>query len=426
MLELLYMETSIKQIYVALQIDENELRVLVGEYFNTRFNIIKVEERKTTSIVDFKVVNKDLLVSDIKEILSVTSKKIGAKIEKVLLVLPAYNFKRFPLTSSVNASKGSVSKADIARAISNSLRAKVDNDVMVINPVTIKYTINGISTRRMPENETCDQMFVDIDLLCCDKEMTYSFVSAIEESGYQVLDVCLNNYAICKEASLFEESSKKNVIVLDINSDITYLTLLAKGKIVSTEIIYEGLNRMINAVYEQYHIPTETINRLLKYSVNYDEDKQDCIVYAWNQNDKAMNLTAMQLSATVERSLNDFVDRLAIMCKPILESGETSVVITGVGEQMSALLKKLSQKFEVEVTSYYPDTIGVRDSSLTAIYGSLVAYRDKVLLNNLNVSCVDLLEYDQLIDQRSIDTEGATFTTKIKKFFIQYLNREEE
>lgn len=32
-----------KQIFAALEIADHEVRLLVGEFFNTRFNIIKVE-----------------------------------------------------------------------------------------------------------------------------------------------------------------------------------------------------------------------------------------------------------------------------------------------------------------------------------------------------------------------------------------------
>ena len=34
---------SEKQIYTALEISDQEVRLIVGEFFNTRFNIIKVE-----------------------------------------------------------------------------------------------------------------------------------------------------------------------------------------------------------------------------------------------------------------------------------------------------------------------------------------------------------------------------------------------
>lgn len=417
------MSNSIKQIYAGLQIEEKEIKVIVAEYFNTRFNLIRVEKIKTKAISDFKITNFDELVTDIKTLIDNASNKIGARIEKVILVLPTYNFKRFPLTSSVNTTDGYVHKEDVARAITNSLRAKVDNDVMVINPIVIKYNINGISYRRLPEKEVCESMLVDIDLLCADKQMTVDYVTAVEKAGVNVLDVCLNNYAIAIESSLLDESVKKNLILLDIHEDLTYLTLLSKGKLITSELIYEGLNMMANKVYNTYRFNEDVIMRLLKYDVEY-ESSDDSVIYAWTSNDKSESLSKAQLSEMIAEPLDNYVNKLMSMCKPIIESGECEIIVTGEGEKMSALIKRIKECSGVNVRGYYPDTIGVRDPNLTAIYGSLVAYRIKALLNNLNVSCIDLLEYDKGIDARQLDNEGATITTKIKNFF-KYMNKEE-
>lgn len=417
------MSNSIKQIYAALQIEEKEIKVLVAEYFNTRFNLIRVESVKTKAISDFKINNLDELVADIKGLIDNASNKIGARIEKVILVLPAYNFKRFPLTSSVNITNGYVKKEDVARAVTNSLRTKVENDVMVINPAVIKYNINGISYRRLPEKEVCDSMLVDIDLLCADKQMTVDYVNAVEKAGVNVLDVCLNNYAIAVESALLDESVKKNLILLDIHEDSTYLSLLSKGKLITSELIYEGLNMMANKVYGAYRFSEDVIMRLLKYDVDYNS-QDDSVVYAWSNNDKSESLTKTELSSLVAEPLNNYVNKLMAMCKPIIDSGECEIVVTGEGEKMSALLDKIKELSGVNVRGYYPDTIGLRDPSLTAIYGSLIAYRTKALLNNLNVCCIDLLEYDKGIDARQLDNEGATITTKIKNFF-KYMNKEE-
>ena len=419
------METSIKQIYASLQIDENEIKVLVAEYYNTRFNIIRYEKVSSTAVSGYKVVDKQQLSADIKALIDKASKSVGATIEKVLLVLPAYNFKRFPLTSKVYCNGGFVNKADVSRAISNSLRSNVDNDVVVINPVPVKYVVNGISSRRLPEKEVCDDMSVDIDLLCCDKEMAYDYVAAIENAGVRVLDVCLNTYAIASEAALTSEASKRNVILLDVHNEVTYLSLLTKGKLVSSEIVFEGLQTMINKVYDKYRIPNDAIARLLKYNVSY-EDEDECVVYAWNNNDKAESITNKEISQLVLEPLDNFVEKLVAMCAPIIEKGEVSIFLTGEGEEMAALVKKLKQASDVDVRAYYPETIGVRDANLTALYGTMIAYRDKVVMDNLNVSCLDLLEYDQVIDKRDIDSEGATLTTKIKNLFSSILSKEDE
>lgn len=419
------MKTSIKQIYVALELCENDLKILIAEYYNTRFNILKIERKQTNAISDFKIIDKETLIKDIKSLINNCSEKIGAKIEQVILVLPSYNFKRFPLRSKVVPENGVISKKDIARAISNSLKAKVDFDVMVINPMITKYTINGISTRRMPEKELCNEVDVDIDLLCADKDMAYDYVSIVEESGIKVLDICLNEYAIGKESSIFEESLKQNIICLDINRSCTYLSLFSKGKLVSSEVVFDGLNTIINEIKIKYDIPENDIAKLIKFDVNYDAEYLDDIVYAYNTNGETKTISKREINEIANRPINNLVEKLVVMCKPIIEQG-ASLFVTGEGQQMNSLIKRIKAESNCELKSYYPDTIGVRDSSLTALFGSLFAYKDKVTLNELNVSCIDLLEFDSHIEHKEIDTEGETITTKIKNLFKQYVEREED
>ncbi len=413
-----------KQIYAALELGNGDIKILVAEYYNTRFNIIRVEKAFSAAINDFKLVDKELFKKDLKGLFENASNKIGSRIEKVILVLPSYNFKRFPLRSSVVPNNGIVSKADIGRAISNSLRVKVDSDAMVANAVINRYIINGIPTRRMPENEACNDMQIDIDLLCCNKEMAYEYVSAIEETGIEILDVCLNSYAICKEASLLEESLKENIILLEICKDVTYLSLLSKGKIISTEVVFEGIDCMVDKVFNQMRIPRNDILKLIKYDLDYNDEYLDDVIYAWSVKNDTKTLTGRQLNELVEKELDDYIENLSTMCKPILDNG-ASIVVTGEGAEVKALIGKLENIVGSKIRMYYPETIGVRDPEFTAIYGSLYAYRDKVLLNNLSVNCVDLQAYDELIEEREIDTEGETITTKIKNLFKQYMDRED-
>lgn len=422
MLKLQCMSKEIKQIYVSMELAENEIKILAGEYYNTRFNIIRSEKFFTNAINDFRITDRPQLIEDIRKAVSAASDKIGSQIEQVILVIPAYNFKRFPLRSKVITENGSVRRPDIARAVSNSLKAQVDEDVMIVNPMIVKYIVNGISTRRMPENEICNELLVDIDLLCADIKMCYEYVSAVEASGLKVLDITLNTYAQAKEAALFEESLNRSIVIMDISRTCTYLSLLSKGKLVSTEIVFDGLNSLINRVYRTYSIPYNDIGKLVKYNVNYQCEHPDDVVYAWADQGTTRTVTTAMLNETVEKPLDVLTDKLVAMCKPILESG-ASIVLMGEGQQMSALSERLKEKSGADLRNYCPDTIGVRDPSMTAAYGAFIAYREKALMNDLNVNCIDLLKYDELIDEKELDSEGETITTKIKNLFKQYMER---
>lgn len=419
------MVSAFKQVYVSLFMSEDVIQLIAAEYFNTRFNIIKVEKMPCKGLYNFHITDKDELISSIKAIIEKASKAIGAKIEKVILVLPTYNFSRLPLRVSIVPTKEYLCKADVARAVSNSLKMDVGDSQLVVNASVIKYTINGISYRRMPEKEFCSQALVDIDLLCADKEMAYSYVEAVNAADLEVVDITLDNYSICKEALLFEQSLEENLILLDIKQSQTILTLLSKGKLVSTEIINEGFSCLVDAVYSRYHLPKVNILRLIKYNADAQNGYPYDAIFAWNENGKANSLNAQQLYDALELSLNSYLDKIITLCGPILEKDTSKFVLTGEGATIGILQKMLAEKSEHEVSVYYPESIGVRDTALCAAYGALFIYKEKTNLNELLVSCVNMEEYNDTVDQQVIDVEGESLTAKIKNLFIQYKNKGE-
>lgn len=419
------MKTNIKQMYASVELTDKLVKILICEYFNTRFNVVKVIKSPLEGINNFEVTNKVAAIKSIHNAFVEAGDKLGAKLEKSILVIPPYKFKRIPLKVNVNTENGILKKADIIKAVNNALKVTIDRDKTVIDTVIVKYSINGISTRRFPENEICDEVVVDIDLLCADKEMTYSYVSLLEECGITVIDVCLSSYAIAKEAALLEQAFGNNLILLNIEKEKTDLSLISKGKLISSEIIYEGMDNLANVFLDKYHLPINIIYKLLKYNVSYSGDYLDDVVHAWKSDDKSYSLTTRNISDDIKEPLNNYLDKIVDMCSPIIESGETNIVVTGDGADMSALCDLLKEKTNCDIKAYYPDTIGIRESSLSALFGSCVAYRDKVVLEDLNVNCVDLLEYDSIVDRRKIDVEGDTITSRIKNLFKQYRNKEE-
>lgn len=420
------MNSTLKQVYASIFIDENELQILVSEFYNTRFNVLRVDKVKMDAIHNFQITDYDRFVEIIAKSIEYTSKKVGATIKKVILVLPAYNFKRVPLRVSVIPNGGILTKKDIAKAVSSALRTKIDSNSIVVNANIIKYVINGIASRRMPEKEICDEALVDIDLLCADKQMAIDYVKATQDAGLEILDITLNNYSICKEAVLQENSLNRNIILLDIGNEHTYLSLLTKGKLNTSEIIYDGLNSIINYVYMSLGIPKENISRLIKYNVDYNSEHKDDAVFAWGSDDNNHSITIKELSDAVKEPLNIYLDKILMMCKPILDADNTTFIIAGEGAKMKTLVDELAYKSNSEVKAYYPETIGIRDSSLCALFGSLFVYKEKAQINSLNVSCLDIAEYDKLVDLRIQDDESESITNKIKKLFENYREKEND
>ena len=416
---------NVKQVYAALKLDDDKIEILVAEFYNTRFNIISTYVSNIRGICDYEITDKDALVADIKKAIKDVSKKVGATLQKVILVLPPYKFKRTSLKVSIIPSDGYIKKKDIARAITNSLKTEVDDDLLVVNTHISKYTVNGISTRRLPENESCDEAFIDIDLLSADKNMAFTYVEAVSLAGLEILDLVLSNYAIAKESVALENSINQNIILLDINDTRTYLSLVYKTKLLSSEIIYSGLKQLADPVSNTYHLPENIVNRLVKYNVDFNSSYLNDAIYAWNDGGDNKTIRICDLNDMVKAPLESYIDKLSNMCKPILEKGGT-FLITGQGCDMKAISTSLKEKTNTEVRNYYPDIIGARKSELCAVYGALFVYREKANLNDLSVNCVNIAEYDKTVDQIELDVEGESITSKIKNLFEMYKESEDK
>jgi len=416
-----------KEIYAALQICEEEVIVLVGEYHNHRFNVIKLEREACFCLdSEFRIINKNLLIKAIKAACDRCAKLIGSEIEKFILMLPPINFKRIPLTLSSEPEGSYLKKSDVARVLKDAMKVEVDDNLIIINALVTRYTVDGISNRHLPLRESCTSFTIDVDLLCVNRDLAYEYVGIIEESGYEILDICLDTYAISKEASLLEQSMSQNIILLNISRRSTSLTLLQKGRLLNSEILKKGLHDLAISVNERYGITLKDAYRLIKYNTNLDTSSNDAI-FVWSDKNQNMTLSENDLRTVIKVSLDAYIDKLVSLVEPIVENENTVIVIAGEGAEMKAIASLLAERTSCEIRCYFPSTIGIRNADLAAIYGSLFIYHDTADIFNEHKSSIDLYKLENVITRKGADfSQGDTLTTRIKNLFENNRKKEEK
>ncbi|MBQ1446900.1 MAG: cell division protein FtsA, partial [Solobacterium sp.] len=232
-----------KQIFATLEVSDHEVRMIVGEFFNTRFNILKVERVPVDALSYDTITDQDALTAAIAEAAREAGETLGAKIEKVILCVPALNTKRKPVRVSVpiEGIDGVITAQDIKTAVDSAQNVRVERDLALIQTVCVKYTIDGIASRRIPIGEHASQLTVDIDLICADRNMAYTLVGCTEQAGLQVMDIFLDVYAVAKEAALFEQSVDSNVLIMKMERRATTLGILSKGRLRDCVVVPFGV-----------------------------------------------------------------------------------------------------------------------------------------------------------------------------------------
>ncbi len=409
---------SDKQIFAALEVTDHEVRLIVGEFFNTRFNIIKVERVPCSGFSVDTVNDSEAVVKAIRKAAEDTEKMIGAKVERVILGMPSNNMRRYSLKSTVKIEglNGEITVEDIRRAIRKAQTLNIGKGYALIQTVCVKYTVNGITSRRIPTGEKADELTVDIDLLCADRKLSFDLVSCVEQAGLQVMDIYLNIFGVAKEAALFEQAVDQNVIILKMERESTTLGLLSKGRLTSSVVEPVGVGTIAGKLVDEYSMKSADAAELVKYSARLDEKVYSTNpVYIWQTDEETKQISEKDLVECVSVKVQEWIDAISNLCQPILQAAKTAVIITGEGGEMQGLSTLLQRQLKCEVRNYIPETLGGRNAGLSACLGLFYAYKDKLPISGYTDNSLDMESFIKSVSYREARESGNQEDTLTKK-----------
>lgn len=417
---------SDKQIFASVEVADHEVRLVVGEFFNARFNIIKVERIPCFGITYDQVLDPDEISNALRKAASSAKRTIGAEIKKVILAIPSYKTKKYSLRSTVDVSgiDGVITIQDVRNAIKKAESVNISKDYALIQTVCVKYIVNGIATRRIPIGEKCSQLSIDVDLLCADRKLAYDLVGCVENAGLQVLDIFPEVYAVGKEAALFERAVEKQIVVLKIERQSTVLGLFRKGRLTTAGVLPAGLGNLVSDCVDQYGVATADAVELLKYSIRFNQKVYtDNPVHIWSKDGETKTISEKQFVESIQKNVAQWVKDLIKTCEPILQAGPTTVIITGEGGETEGLSDLLSESLGCSVKCYIPETLGGRNADLTAPLGLLYAYQDKLPITGYIDDSLDMDAFKKSVSYREkkkeIDSKEDTLTSKLKGLFFE-------
>lgn len=411
-----------KQIFAALEIADHEVRLVVGEFHETRFNILRVERVKTTGVINKIIVDEQNVVSAIMKAVQNANNVLGFRIERILLAIPSVDVTRFNKRVNVFVEDGSkrVRLSHVQSGINEAVTYKPDQDLELVNIGCIKYITNGITSRKMPLNEVCDVLTMNIDLLYANKEIVYSYARCAEKSGLEIIDICLDSYAIAEEAAIFEQTVDKYVVLVDLERQNTTLSLFTHGKLVNCEVLEGGYGNWIAPLKDQYNLPIDVGFRLIQNTCALEEKEVgDATVYIWSENGKQRQLSEREVYKAVIGSIEEWLKTVNETCQPIVDSGNVRYVLTGEGLEIQEI-EKLATALNAQSQIYVPQTIGARDCGLVTCLGLFYSWKSQLAIRKDERTSCDQRDVEKVVEnvnKPSVNDESG-FTKKLKSMLL--------
>lgn len=414
---------AIKEIFASVEINDHEVRIVVGEFFETRYNILRVERAGISGVKRKRIIDEQNVANGIIKALKQVEDNLGYHIERVLLIVPSVNVKR--VCSSVNVEVEAVSKrirlGDIQRGRNEAIKHREDSDLVLVNVGTTKYITNGITSRKMPLNELCDEFTMDVDLLFADREVVYSYARCIEKAGLEILDICLDSYAIAQEAAIFEQTLDKYVILVNIERETMTLSLFTHGRLMSSRLIEKGYSVFFDRLKRECGFTNNVAYRLAQNTCRFVESEaRDTTIYIYSEQGQQRLLTEKEVAAYIETPIRNWIKEINGICQEIVESGNVKYILVGEGMEllsMPQLLDDLNAPWQI----YVPQIIGARDSALTSSLGAFYSWKEQLEIKNDNRCSCAQQEVEKVMDALRLkaneNVEGG-FTKKLKKILL--------
>jgi cell division protein FtsA len=409
-----------KQILAVVSFSQYKVKVLVAQFFNTKFNVLKVEQVTCDGFDGEHILDEKAIVVSLRKAFDHIATNLGASITNVIMCVPSIGMDRYhEKVKVVPQFSSSISNKDIILALRKAMNSQVRSDKEIIFVNINSFIANDTTYKKLPSQVELNSVILDMDQFVADKELTHTLAKCIERAGVGILDVVLDSFALGKETAAIDASLKSSVIIVEIGVAKTLLSLYYHGRLISSQWLDTGYGAWVQNIINEHQLQFDIAYRLLVQNVDLKQNHYGTHpVFLWQVKEQTYTTNQAKIMECVEASIDHFITEVNEVCQPIFAKSSGEFLLTGEG----CLLEGLSDRFKrmtlVNTKVYVPETMGSRDPGLTQLLGALYAYKDHLMYTNHTASCVNEVEFDTMLKSVKLsDNLDGTLSKKVKGFF---------
>ena len=134
-----------RKIYTSVDLGSDSIKIMVGEIFNKKLNVLATSSFKSRGIKKGLIVNASEVLGSLKGAISEIEKKIGVTIDKVIASVPSY-YSSFEIVNAeidVDEEDFRISGKDIVNVLKESIKDKIkkERELVTIIPIFLVFFI---------------------------------------------------------------------------------------------------------------------------------------------------------------------------------------------------------------------------------------------------------------------------------------------
>lgn len=407
-----------RKIFTSLDIGSNTIKVVVGEFINSKLNILSAVKVKSRGYVNNYILDKEALINQIKEAISKTEEELNIKIRKVILNIPAYNLD-FKLTDGrIDIENDTVSSNDIVKLLQDVSKNKIEPKNELICTLPIIFKVDDEETNN-PYGKRGNILSVKSIIVSTDKKNIYDLAGIVSECNLDIIDITttgLVDYYNFKS----KELDTKNIAIINLGSTTTNISIYSKGIFINNKVIDDGgfyIDKEIASNYNLKRNETEYLKEKLALAVINNAEEKETITLT-NKNGEEININQYELSKIVSEKMDNLVKVIKKNINLLTKKEISYIIITGGLSEIKDINLLINKTFNKNGKIGKINNLGARDNSYSVALGMLKYFNSKLLLRNKEFSSLSEDEIDAMCTISEKNTSKNSLISKVVGYFF--------
>ncbi len=411
-----------RKIIASLDVGSCSVKLIVGEIYKQKLNILTCIDTPSRGIKNGYVVNSESANESFKETFKKAKEMLGIDVKKVVVTIPSYGAQCFYTegSTSVSSSEKIIMHKDIIRCMQAAVYNKVKDNQELVSLLPTGFVINDIDKVANPLKMQAEKLTIKSVGVVVPKNNISTIVKALEKLRVEVIDtiVCpLGDYFQNKT----EETQNKVGAVVNIGANKTEVSIFNKGILTAIETIEVG-GRNIDADFAYIYKLNRKDSMYLKENVSLAHlslaQTSESITLT-NKMREIIKINQYNASEITSERLAEILNLIKKQINLLTKKEISYIMVTGGITEIKDFNILAEEIFGKKVIYSNVNEIGIRHNKYSSAAGLIKYYHQRLKLRGIEFSIFSEAEEEDFSGiHRKINVSDNSILGKLFGYFF--------
>ncbi len=410
-----------RRIIASLDVGSNSIKLVVGEIFKKKLNIIAAVDVPSRGIKKGYVVNPESAIESIKDLFAKAEHIIGLKVTKVVVNVPAFSTDCFMSEGEVNITSDDrvITSNDITNCMNIATKDVVAPNMLLVNAFPTVFKVNGEVTKN-PLNIVSDKLSGKFVVVSVPKKNLNGIGYCLQKIGVEVVDISISPLGDFYE---FKEDRYNREVgaVVNIGDATTTVSIFNKGVLTACDVLEIGGSNIDGDLSYVYKL-TKNDARMVKEKLALAHDRMaqpnESMILTDRLGEK-VKINQYNVSEVVKSRIEDMLNLVKKQINHLTKKEISYIIFTGGLTEIDDFDIILDETCGPTAIVRSINEIGVRDNKYSVAVGTIKYYNQRLKLKNRDFSIFSLDDLEELsgLTKKTNISEGSLLGKLFGYFF---------